>query len=51
MEKEVQFKSKGVTLRGVLNMPEGPEPHPLLVMGAIGRMPTAYKISRGCCLC
>ena len=32
MEKEVQFKSKGVTLRGVLNMPEGPEPHLLLVM-------------------
>lgn len=32
MEKAVEFKSKSVTLRGVLNMPEGPGPHPLLVM-------------------
>lgn len=32
METKVEFKSKGVTLRGVLNMPQGPGPHPLLVM-------------------
>ncbi len=32
MEKQVTFKSQGTSLRGVLNMPEGPGPHPLLVM-------------------
>lgn len=32
MEKQVEFKSNGVTIRGVLNMPEGDGPHPLLVM-------------------
>jgi pimeloyl-ACP methyl ester carboxylesterase len=32
MEKTIEFFSKGVKLRGVLNMPEGNGPHPLLVM-------------------
>ena len=32
MEREVSFKSEGTTLRGVLRMPEGKGPHPLLVM-------------------
>lgn len=32
MEKKVEFFSKGVKLRGVLHMPEGKGPHPLLVM-------------------
>ena len=32
MEQAVEFLSKGVKLRGVLQMPEGKGPHPLLVM-------------------
>ena len=32
MEQKVEFFSKGVKLRGVLRMPEGKGPHPLLVM-------------------
>ena len=32
MEQAVEFFSKGVKLRGVLNLPEGKGPHPLLVM-------------------
>ncbi len=32
MERPVEFKSKGTKLRGVLNMPDGAGPHPLLVM-------------------
>ena len=32
MEKRVEFYSKGVKLRGVLLMPEGKGPHPLLVL-------------------
>lgn len=32
MEQKVEFYSKGVKLRGVLRMPEGKGPHPLLVL-------------------
>ena len=32
MEKKVEFFSKGMKLRGVLRMPRGKGPHPLLVM-------------------
>ena len=32
MEKKVEFYSKGVKLRGVLRMPEGKGPHPILVL-------------------
>jgi pimeloyl-ACP methyl ester carboxylesterase len=32
MEQSVEFLSKGVKLRGVLNVPDGKGPHPLLVM-------------------
>jgi len=32
MEKKVSFNSVGTKLVGVLNMPEGPGPHPLVVM-------------------
>ncbi len=32
MEKNVEFMSKGIKLVGVLNMPEGDGPHPLLVV-------------------
>lgn len=32
MEQAIEFKSKGTQVRGVLRVPDGSAPHPLLVM-------------------
>ena len=32
MEREIEFNSQGTTVRGDLSLPNGPGPHPLLIM-------------------